>query len=274
MIRNTLNGKLYIGSSLNINKRLSNHKSLLRRRVHHSYKLQGSFNKHGEDKFEFSLFEEVYFPSTYTKRLKKEYLESLEQYYIDFYSSYKTGYNVSGFAHRPSHDNTHIASIKTWETRRKIGKGNLSEENKRNISIALRNSEALKKSQKLNAHKRRKKVYQYDLEGNFIKEWDYIQSIVNSNPTFKYNGIRKSISKTNISYKKFIFSHSKEGVEAYKPNKTRLKLYVLKKDNDGNIVEKFDSLSNIGINTGTIHSYIIQNKKYKGFYYSYGEQHR
>jgi len=59
MILNKVNGKRYIGSSKNVRKRKNRHFSELRRDVHKNRKLQNSFNKYGEDKFEFKLLEEV-----------------------------------------------------------------------------------------------------------------------------------------------------------------------------------------------------------------------
>lgn len=56
-IQNILNGKLYIGSSGNIGKRICYHKSLLRRNKHHSIHLQNSYNKNGIQSFVFSIIE-------------------------------------------------------------------------------------------------------------------------------------------------------------------------------------------------------------------------
>ena len=48
----------YIGSSADIKKRWSNHRSELRRGVHPSPHLQNAWNLYGEDSFEFSIVEE------------------------------------------------------------------------------------------------------------------------------------------------------------------------------------------------------------------------
>ena len=52
-IRNTLNNKVYIGSSININKRLNAHKNHLKRGAHGSVHLQASWNKYGANAFQF-----------------------------------------------------------------------------------------------------------------------------------------------------------------------------------------------------------------------------
>lgn len=56
-IRNTINGKIYVGSAVNLYKRRLNHLSTLRRNTHKNPHLQASFNKHGEDSFEFITLE-------------------------------------------------------------------------------------------------------------------------------------------------------------------------------------------------------------------------
>ena len=54
-ITNTVNGKIYVGSAANILNRWAQHKGLLVRGKHHSIKLQRSWDKHGQDCFEFSV---------------------------------------------------------------------------------------------------------------------------------------------------------------------------------------------------------------------------
>ncbi len=56
-IRNTINGKRYIGSSLKFSDRWSGHKCLLRKSKHHSRHLQASWDRHGEDCFLFEVIE-------------------------------------------------------------------------------------------------------------------------------------------------------------------------------------------------------------------------
>lgn len=58
-IINTVNGKFYVGSSIDTRRRFWNHKRLLRNGSHHCCHLQSSWNKHGEDAFEFVVIEEI-----------------------------------------------------------------------------------------------------------------------------------------------------------------------------------------------------------------------
>ena len=98
MIKNNINGKMYIGQSKNINTRWIKHKTELNANRHANRHLQGSWNKYGSDSFSFLILEEC---------LEDE-LNKKEQYYIEFYDSFNTGYNldkggngVCGFKHTP-----------------------------------------------------------------------------------------------------------------------------------------------------------------------------
>lgn len=92
-IQNKVNGKIYIGSSKNIARRLKQHYQLLTRNKHHSYKLQADWNKYGEDAFEVFVVEEI---------LDRELLEQIEQNYLDNYKACSKGYNVALLATRVS----------------------------------------------------------------------------------------------------------------------------------------------------------------------------
>ena len=85
-IQNKIDSKLYIGSSMDIYYRWSDHIKLLKRNKHHSPHLQYAWNKYGEENFEFSIIKEC----------KQDELIYWEQKYIDKYESYKdiNGYNI------------------------------------------------------------------------------------------------------------------------------------------------------------------------------------
>ncbi|NJO63397.1 MAG: GIY-YIG nuclease family protein [Richelia sp. RM2_1_2] len=56
-IKNLITNQYYIGSSSNISKRFRDHKWYLRKNIHHNSYLQNSWNKYGEDKFEFMVIQ-------------------------------------------------------------------------------------------------------------------------------------------------------------------------------------------------------------------------
>lgn len=77
-ITNLITGQCYIGSSLNIKKRISRHITELKTGVHHSILLQRSWIKYSEDAFDFSII----------KLCDKNLLLTLEQYYVNNSNSF------------------------------------------------------------------------------------------------------------------------------------------------------------------------------------------
>lgn len=55
IIRNLANGKVYVGSSVNISARWCKHRIALEAGTHHSIKLQRSWVKYGRDAFAFDI---------------------------------------------------------------------------------------------------------------------------------------------------------------------------------------------------------------------------
>jgi group I intron endonuclease len=81
-ITNNVNGKKYVGSSVELDKRWKRHLSSLNRNVHKNAHLQASFNKHGIENFIFNVLEEI---------KSSEKLIEHEQYWMD---TIKPEYNI------------------------------------------------------------------------------------------------------------------------------------------------------------------------------------
>lgn len=84
-IENKETSKWYIGSCLDMKDRFQRHRYALYHNIHHSSKLQRSFNVHGEDAFEIHILHLL---------TKKEDRFALEQQYIEQYNSVENGYNM------------------------------------------------------------------------------------------------------------------------------------------------------------------------------------
>ena len=84
-IENKVNGKRYIGCSMNMEQRWRSHKSMLRNSKHANNHLQQSWNKYGEDSFNFNILEEC----------DALFLTEREKYYIDYFDSFSSGYNMT-----------------------------------------------------------------------------------------------------------------------------------------------------------------------------------
>lgn len=83
-ITNTTNGKVYIGSTVNLDRRCKDHLRRLRQGQHHSPKLQAAWNKYGEEVFTFTVLTEC----------SRDFLQACEQAAIDQYNAAIDGYNI------------------------------------------------------------------------------------------------------------------------------------------------------------------------------------
>ena len=143
------NGRFYIGSSCNINKRLSDHKNKLRKNKHHNPKLQNSFNKYKEVDFLFEIIETC----------SKEELLKREQYYINVL---KPKFNISLTSFAPmtgrKHNSTTLKNFKNrpvprGENHYKFGKSWTPGQRKKILQsrIGVKRSESFKNKQRENA---------------------------------------------------------------------------------------------------------------------------
>lgn len=130
-IENKINSKVYIGSSNNIKRRWQKHKALLRHNKHPNSHLQAAWNKYGEDNFIFSIIELCNIDS----------LLDREQYFIN--------------TRNPEYNQTLIAGKIEMTTDRRM---KLS----RSITQAYKDGRMQKAI---------KTIYQYDLKGNYIREY-------------------------------------------------------------------------------------------------------
>lgn len=126
-LRNVITSKVYIGSSKNIMKRVSEHLRMLKEGTHHSLKLQNSVNKNTLRNFELRV---------YPFNKDREFLYDVEEFLIQKYNSYVEGYNMS--------EDSRCKSYWTGEERLEIGKRmskcntgkKCSEEHKRKVGVA------------------------------------------------------------------------------------------------------------------------------------------
>lgn len=79
-IVNLVNGKLYIGSAVDLAARWRQHSSKLRNGNHHSIKLQRSWDKHGAESFGFEVVEYAPADSDLVKR-EQVWIDALRPFY-------------------------------------------------------------------------------------------------------------------------------------------------------------------------------------------------
>lgn len=76
-IKNVIDGKIYIGQSVNVQRRLKVHKNRLTKGSHENNYLQNAVIKYGIDNFTFEIIEFC----------KLDLLDEKERFYISFYNS-------------------------------------------------------------------------------------------------------------------------------------------------------------------------------------------
>jgi len=178
-IVNIINGKEYIGSSINTRKRKNRHFSELRRGLHKNRKLQNSFNKYGESGFTYDMLEIVE---------NHDLLIEREQHYLDTRGPIL---NINKIA------NSSLGVKRSEETKERIRQANLglkhpewrnkiksdaqggdnhwtkdkgfSDDSKKKMSDTHKK---LYEGGYVNPHS--KVIKQMTLDGKFIKEWGSI----------------------------------------------------------------------------------------------------
>ena len=116
-ITNKVTGQHYIGQTVDINRRKRTHFNSLKRQDHDNPKLQASWNKYGEDNFEFESWE--------FQIDNLEQLNELECSYIDKYEGLTMGFNlVPGGGRPPLHQKVKDDDVATFLcVQKKVGDG-------------------------------------------------------------------------------------------------------------------------------------------------------
>ena len=122
-ITNTVNGNYYIGSSVNLRKRLNGHRSDLVCNRHNNAHLQRAWIKYGENCFTFEIIE----------LCEKERLIEREQYYID---ELQPTYNICQAA------GSCLGNVPSDATKQKLSEAMMGE---RNTNFGREKSEETKK---------------------------------------------------------------------------------------------------------------------------------
>lgn len=135
IITNKKDDKSYIGSTVDFGRRWAEHRNELHRGDHGNIYLQRSWDKCGEDNFEFGILE-------YINNLEK--LVAAEQFWMDVYREKgKELYNFGPAADNPMRGRSHIEEVRQKMSEDRTGEGNImygkhhSKETKQKISKTL-----------------------------------------------------------------------------------------------------------------------------------------
>ena len=118
-IKNTENGKTYIGSTVQEgNRRLVEHKSRLRHNNHGNAHLQRAWNKYGAESFEFSTLVKLDTDIDTLRIIERMYLRNLEpEYNMSMYPTRNYMYGRTGDKH-PNYGKTMFRQAHTKESKR------------------------------------------------------------------------------------------------------------------------------------------------------------
>ena len=142
-ILNKNNGKIYIGSSANIARRITTHKYKLRDNIHINSNLQRAYNRQGKHSFHFITLEIT----------TENNLIEREQFWIDSYKESKT-YNINPIAANPP--NRRGVKL-SEEHRKKIGEaGKGKKRSKETIKRITKANKGKNKGRKLSKEHKKK----------------------------------------------------------------------------------------------------------------------
>ncbi len=194
-IVNKLDGKSYVGSSVQIPIRTYNHRRYLRLGEHNNNYLQSAWNKYGEENFEFKIVE----------LCEAGQLSKLEEFYLQFTQAKDgLGYNMS--------------------------------------TNTLRDPEHFAMMVKLSSEERCVPVRQFDLEGNFIAEYESMKAAEAATGVSRSN--IGSCLGARVRFSAGGFLWTRDGAP---PTLGRIQKYYKKQieqlDMNGNSIAIFDSLS-------------------------------
>jgi len=93
IIKNNVNGKIFLGKSKNLNGKINSNKFQLKYGSHLNKELQQDYNKYGEDNFSFEILDQLKHDNDLTKDFTKD-LETLEELWLEKLQPYgDKGYN-------------------------------------------------------------------------------------------------------------------------------------------------------------------------------------
>lgn len=274
-IQNIYSGRIYIGQSKDIRKRLREHLECCKSsNVSENKGLVNSWNKYGEDCFDFEILKEC----------SCDLLDDEERYWISYYDSFKNGYNMTSGGQNGStivtwtdEQRKHFSDVRNPKAVLKIDlEGNVVERYWSVPQAAKMNNldsrgihsccnKGISKTvggfiwiyeEDYNTfdleyyldRKKKKPIEQYDIDGNFIKLWNHgcefegtefgretINSCCNHNSLSAYGYIWKFQDDNTRIINKEYCEEAKRKLDSVKVNK----IYQL--DKQQNVINIFNS---------------------------------
>lgn len=292
-LRNIINNKIYLGSSINLVNRKRIHFGALSRGKHHSDILQKAYNKYGKDNFIFEILEHAV----------PERLIEREQHYINtlkpFYNVSPTAGSCLGKKQKPETKEklrqlflagvTGRTGMKNSEEHKRKNREywaknprKFSKKTRRKMRLARLGKPAWNKGTKgvmkawnkgkkiwwgdkctKNAHEALKKeCYIYNLQGKLIKKFPQIRDLIKY---LKAKNVTYYLNTFKVYRNKFILSTKKLNRDTIKEKAIKIKgrniTPVALIDDRNKIVRKFKSITKASEYYGIINTSICNNIK-------------
>lgn len=234
-ITNKINNKCYIGKAINIKRRWIEHRYMAQN-SDCNYALYRAIRKYGLENFSFEIIEEC--PEDNHTLFEKE------QYWIEYYNSFKDGYNETlggegAFKYKPSEiQELWDQGLCSKEIQKKLGCGNKTIhkalDGYKDYTIEASQLRSSKSEEKRKQHSKLAlekwstgPVYQYNLNGEFLKEHISISEAAKSLGKEHDRSISKALNlddRSNMAYG-FLWSRDKKDkIPPYIPtNSTQVK---------------------------------------------------
>ena len=231
-ITNKITGKRYIGKSINIERRFTDHRCSLKKKEcgkSTNRHLFNSVKEYGIDCFDFEIIEKF-------ETVDESAIAEAELKWIRYYKTTdgKFGYNfrLDSDTGMIVHDETRLLMSKSrrgsdnpnfnnkWsqdqkDRMSKIAKerhsaGYYGDEWKSKISEAstqmwTNETKKLEMAKKVSLKKRKYNFHQYTKDGVFIRTWESVEEIINDNPSFKWQNIYSVCNGYKKSYMGFVW---------------------------------------------------------------------
>lgn len=288
LIKNKINNKNYIGQTINYEKRIKEH--LYLRKDRKNMIIDSAINKYGKENFEFKIIDIAY---------SQNKIDELERKYIKEYNSLiPNGYNIlkGGRKQQGSWNNKPIyiydlngKFIKEYESSLELERESSGKYKCRQIRRACNSKTHFYKdilikfksdNFKITNYKKpqsskKKKVIQYDLNGNIIKKFNSIIEASNETKTSRTSIImclKHKYKKSN----NYLWSYENEelNIDKIKPKIIR-RTQIYQLDNEGNILNEFLSCKEAEITLNLPHNAYkvifkvldLDNRKAYNFYW-------
>lgn len=244
-ITNLLNGKCYIGQSIDIEKRWVEHKSIYNHPRCSNYHIYKAFRKYGIENFSFSVIEEC----------EQSLLNDREKFWIQHYNSFEHGYNMTiGGDGAELINRSDVYSL--WD--KGLTVADIAKQvdcSPVTVSNIIRCYDKYDKAESMRRGKlwHRKPVVQYGLDGVRICEFNSISSASDATGVSS-DGISACCNKRLKSAGGYMWSFdAKDWVERYEntvhPHFSKRKS-VLQYTKENKLVGKYENLSDAQRQTG------------------------